>query len=222
MGDRSVPTRHGRPRRVRCPQREPRHLSAAIAEEGLAPPRIGDRPAAQRPAESRRGRTATRADPSPEAERGFVGRATELVRLPVDVIVTPPDTVCAYRETSYQDGSDRCRAGDCSRQGSLVTSLARPGGNVTGTTCLGPEVLTKAKGFELLRESRSSGSCALQSSSIQLTQLKRRTTTRSRRWPDLFASDFIVSAYEIRWTSPAPPRLSSACARTRSWGTRCP
>jgi len=76
--------------------------------------------------------------------------ATELVRLPVDVIVTaaPPPTRVAKKATAtipivmaFADdpvGSE------------FVTSLARPGGNVTGLSSLAPEI--SGKQLELLKE----------------------------------------------------------------------
>jgi putative ABC transport system substrate-binding protein len=76
--------------------------------------------------------------------------AAELVRLKVDVIVTSGSkaTVAAKRATTTIPivlGS----VGDAVATG-LVTSLARPGGNITGWTFLGPELT--AKRLELLKE----------------------------------------------------------------------
>ncbi len=77
--------------------------------------------------------------------------ATELVRLGVDVIVTPfnPSTVAAMKATTtipivMVSGVDPVSAG-------LVASLARPGGNVTGLAAdAGSEIFGKR--FELLKE----------------------------------------------------------------------
>jgi putative tryptophan/tyrosine transport system substrate-binding protein len=68
--------------------------------------------------------------------------ATELARLPVDVLVTygTPATHAAKQATAtipiVMTGGDAVRAG-------FVTSLAHPGGNITGLSLLGPEVGVK-------------------------------------------------------------------------------
>jgi ABC-type uncharacterized transport system substrate-binding protein len=69
--------------------------------------------------------------------------AQELVRAKVEVIVTggTPATLAAMRATSTIPIVFR-QAGDPVLTG-LVTSLARPGGNVTGFSWQGPEVLAK-------------------------------------------------------------------------------
>ena len=77
--------------------------------------------------------------------------ATELVRAPVDVIVTSgePAAIAAKQATKTipiivtQIGADPVKAG-------LVTSLARPGGNVTGLATLNEELWAKRLG--LLKE----------------------------------------------------------------------
>ena len=78
------------------------------------------------------------------------GLAAELVRLKVDVIVThaAPGTRAAQQATTtipivIATGGDVVGTG-------LVTSLARPGGNTTGSTILSPEI--NAKRMELLKE----------------------------------------------------------------------
>src|SRR5262250_2244517 len=79
------------------------------------------------------------------------GLAAELVRLPVDVIVTSgePAALAATRATKSipivvtQIGADPVKAG-------LVASLARPGGNVTGLATLNEELWAKRLG--LLKE----------------------------------------------------------------------
>jgi putative tryptophan/tyrosine transport system substrate-binding protein len=80
----------------------------------------------------------------------FADTATELVRLQMDIIVTvgTPATRAAMRATTtipiiMLSVGDPLRAG-------LVASLARPGGNVTGSTLLGPEL--SAKRLQLLTE----------------------------------------------------------------------
>ena len=76
--------------------------------------------------------------------------AAELVALKVDVIVAPttPATVAAKQATKtipivFAAGTDPVMDG-------LVTSLARPGGNVTGLSSLGPELVGKR--LELLKQ----------------------------------------------------------------------
>jgi putative ABC transport system substrate-binding protein len=76
--------------------------------------------------------------------------AFELTRLPVDVLVAvgTPETQAAKEATStvpvvFAQVSDPVASG-------FVTSLARPGGNITGLTSITPEL--SAKRLELLRE----------------------------------------------------------------------
>ncbi len=78
------------------------------------------------------------------------GLATELTRLKVDVIVafaTPG--VRAAQQATRTIPIVGVNMGDPVRDG-FVASLARPGGNITGTTFLGPELVPKR--FELLKE----------------------------------------------------------------------
>jgi putative ABC transport system substrate-binding protein len=76
--------------------------------------------------------------------------ATELVRLKIDIIVTigTPATRAAM-QASTTIPIIMVSVGDSLRAG-LVASLARPGGNVTGSTILGPEL--SAKRLQLLKE----------------------------------------------------------------------
>jgi putative ABC transport system substrate-binding protein len=76
--------------------------------------------------------------------------AAELVRLKPDVIAAgaTPGTLAARRATSTIPIVGMSM-GDPVRDG-LVASLAKPGGNVTGTTFLGPELVPKR--LQLLRE----------------------------------------------------------------------
>ena len=76
--------------------------------------------------------------------------AAELVALKVDVIVAAEAHSPPGRQASDQDYPHclRC-AGDPVGSG-LVTSLARPGGNVTGLSSLGPELVGKR--LELLKQ----------------------------------------------------------------------
>ena len=79
------------------------------------------------------------------------GLAAELVRLPVDVIVTTggvPATRAAMQATTtvpivMADAGDPVGTG-------LVASLARPGGNVTGLSVMGPDTVSKR--LQLLKE----------------------------------------------------------------------
>ena len=77
-------------------------------------------------------------------------RAAELVRLKVEVIVTPStlDALAAQRATRTIP-IVMAASGDAVGTG-LVASLARPGGNVTGLTALSREL--SGKRLELLRE----------------------------------------------------------------------
>jgi putative tryptophan/tyrosine transport system substrate-binding protein len=76
--------------------------------------------------------------------------AAELVHLPVDVIATfgTPASQAAKQATATIP-IVTISVGDPVRVG-LVTSLARPGGNITGNTILGPDIV--AKRLQLLRE----------------------------------------------------------------------
>src|SRR5713226_182314 len=80
----------------------------------------------------------------------FSGLASELVRLNVNIIVTwgTPATLAAKQATTTIP-IVMASAGDPVRSG-LVSSLAHPGGNVTGLTVLGPGLA--AKRLELLKE----------------------------------------------------------------------
>src|SRR5262245_34380187 len=73
----------------------------------------------------------------------LVAAATELAQLPVDVIVAyaSPATQAAKQATTTIP-IVMIAIGDPVRAG-FVASLARPGGNITGNTILGPEVATK-------------------------------------------------------------------------------
>ena len=76
--------------------------------------------------------------------------ATELIRLKVDVLVTygTPGTLAAKQATTTVP-IVMIVSGDAVATG-IVASLARPGGNVTGSTFFDPELT--AKGIELLME----------------------------------------------------------------------
>src|SRR6266704_1787410 len=97
------------------------------------------------------GKTAriTQRDAGGRLER-LHGLARELVALPVDVIVAvAASATVAARQATATIPIVMVHAGDPIGYG-LIESLARPGGNVTGTTSYSPEIV--AKGIELLRE----------------------------------------------------------------------
>jgi putative tryptophan/tyrosine transport system substrate-binding protein len=77
------------------------------------------------------------------------GLATELVNLNVDVIVTYATGVNAAQRATARIPIVAATAGDMVAMG-IVTSLAHPGGNITGSTFFVPELY--AKRLELLRE----------------------------------------------------------------------
>ena len=87
---------------------------------------------------------------SQEGNERFSDLASELVRLNVNIIVTwgTPATLAAKQATTTIP-IVMASAGDPVRSG-LVTSLAHPGGNVTGLTVLGAGLA--AKRLELLKE----------------------------------------------------------------------
>ena len=76
--------------------------------------------------------------------------ASELVRLPVDVLVTwqTPPTFAA-RDASKDVPIVMVAVGDPVATG-IVASLSRPGGNITGNTAIAAEVMSK--NMELIRE----------------------------------------------------------------------
>jgi putative ABC transport system substrate-binding protein len=76
--------------------------------------------------------------------------AAELVRLPVDILITwltPPSI--AARDATKDVPIVIASAGDPVATG-LVASLARPGGNITGTSAIAAEVMSK--NVELIKE----------------------------------------------------------------------
>jgi ABC-type uncharacterized transport system substrate-binding protein len=75
--------------------------------------------------------------------------ATELVRIPVNVIVARGLTIRAVREATATIPIVMAADPDPVRSG-FVVSLARPGGNITGLSTLAPDL--EAKQLELLRE----------------------------------------------------------------------
>ena len=98
------------------------------------------------------GQNTTIADRSSEGKyERLPDLAADLVRLKVDVIVVPaPQNAVAAMQATRTIPIVMASAGDPVESG-LVDSLARPGGNVTGTTGnVGPEILGKR--LELLKE----------------------------------------------------------------------
>lgn len=82
--------------------------------------------------------------------------AAELVKLPVDVLITwqtPPSI--AARDATKELPIVMASAGDPVATG-LVASLARPGGNITGTSAIAAEVMSK--NIELIREAMPAAS----------------------------------------------------------------
>jgi len=75
--------------------------------------------------------------------------ASELARLPVDVIVTFGTAAAYAAKEATTTIPIVMMVGDPMRSG-LVTNLARPGGNITGYTVLGPDIA--AKRLQLLKE----------------------------------------------------------------------
>jgi len=78
--------------------------------------------------------------------------ASELARLPVDVIVTFGTAAAYAAKEATTTIPIVMMVGDPVRSG-LVTNLARPGGNITGYTVLGPDIA--AKRLQLLKEAFS-------------------------------------------------------------------
>jgi putative ABC transport system substrate-binding protein len=80
----------------------------------------------------------------------LAGLAADLVQLPVDVIVTEGNAAAqAAKSATGKIPIVMGVVGD-PIQGEIVTSMARPGGNITGMTLLAPEL--SAKRVELLKE----------------------------------------------------------------------
>jgi len=76
--------------------------------------------------------------------------AAELVRLNVDVLVVNSTTVARVAEQATTTIPIVLAIGSSAVELGLVESLARPGGNLTGSTVLSPEI--SAKRLELLKE----------------------------------------------------------------------
>jgi putative ABC transport system substrate-binding protein len=74
--------------------------------------------------------------------------AAELIRLQPDVLVTSGQGIRVLKETTATIPIVMAAGGDAVADG-LVSSLAKPGGNITGSTFFGPEL--SAKRLELLK-----------------------------------------------------------------------
>src|SRR5262249_29756097 len=84
-----------------------------------------------------------------ERPDSLIAAATELARLPVDVMVTYGSTATqAAKQATTTIPIVMTGIGDPVRVG-FVASLARPGGNITGNTILGPQI--GAKRLQLLK-----------------------------------------------------------------------
>ncbi|HEV2056249.1 MAG TPA: ABC transporter substrate-binding protein, partial [Methylomirabilota bacterium] len=84
---------------------------------------------------------------APGAADRLSGFAAELVRLKVDVLVTQNTaTALAAKQATKTIPIVMVNVGDPVGSG-LVTSLARPGGNVTGLSFLAPDLVPKALEF---------------------------------------------------------------------------
>ena len=79
----------------------------------------------------------------------LLGLATELTRLKVDLIVAGATPAARAAQQATTTIPIIAIMGDPVRDG-LVASLARPGGNITGLTSFGPELMPKR--LELLKE----------------------------------------------------------------------
>jgi putative ABC transport system substrate-binding protein len=80
----------------------------------------------------------------------FPGLAAELVRLPVDVLMTGNTLAAlAAKQATNTIPIVMVNIGDAVRTG-LVASLARPGGNITGMSIMNPEVVGKM--LEILKD----------------------------------------------------------------------
>jgi ABC-type uncharacterized transport system substrate-binding protein len=80
----------------------------------------------------------------------FPALAAELVRLPVDVLMTGnTQAALAAKQATSTIPIVMVNIGDAVRTG-LVASLARPGGNITGMSIMNPEVVGKM--LEILKE----------------------------------------------------------------------
>jgi putative ABC transport system substrate-binding protein len=114
-------------------------------------------------------------------EKTFDELATELVRLKVDVIVAGgTSAIRAAKRATSTIPIVMAAIGDAVGQG-FVTSLARPGANITGLSFLGPEV--RGKQLELLKEviSKLSRIVILHDPTMSpVSDLKRKTETISR------------------------------------------
>jgi putative ABC transport system substrate-binding protein len=132
--------------------------------------------------------------------------ATELVRLKVDVIVThSTPAISAAKQVTTSTPIVMATSADALATG-LVANLARPGGNVTGSTAFGREL--SAKRLELIKEAmprltqvavvfnsgNPSGRTMIQAIEITAKPLKIALQPFGVRGPDEFAGAFAAMA----------------------------
>jgi putative ABC transport system substrate-binding protein len=133
--------------------------------------------------------------------------AAELVRLKVDILATygTPATLAAKQATTTVP-IVMIVSGDAVATG-IVSSLARPGANVTGSTFFSPEL--NAKSLELLKEAYPSAS------RIAVLLTRSWLTSCVVAWP---LSPHPRAVTLLRWPKlrPRRSRLSSASLKTQS------
>jgi putative ABC transport system substrate-binding protein len=137
--------------------------------------------------------------------------AAELVRLKVDLIMAPGTLApLAAKRATATIPIVMTAAGDPVGSG-LVSSLARPGGNVTGISLMVPEL--GGKRLELLKDllPRIARVAVLWDAANPYPAAVFRETERAAQ---TLGSRFSRSRYEDRMTSPAPSKLRNGSCRT--------
>jgi putative ABC transport system substrate-binding protein len=137
--------------------------------------------------------------------------AAELVRLKVDLIMAPGTLApLAAKRATATIPIVMTAAGDPAGSG-LVSSLARPGGNVTGISLMVPEL--GGKRLELLKDllPRIARVAVLWDAANPYPAAVFRETERAAQ---TLGSRFSRSRYENRMTSPAPSKLRNGSCRT--------
>jgi putative ABC transport system substrate-binding protein len=133
--------------------------------------------------------------------------AAELVALNVDVIVAPGGTasVLAAKQATGTLPIVFTNVGDPVASG-LVTSLARPGGNVTGLSIVAPELVSKR--LELLTQAVPESVGSLSSGSqVSSKNGRKRTCCNEQKSPDgRWGYGFNSLRREVRRTSTGPFR----------------
>jgi putative tryptophan/tyrosine transport system substrate-binding protein len=127
--------------------------------------------------------------------------AAELIRLKVDVIVTDGTAAAlAAKQLTTTVPIVMGSVGDAIAQG-LVTSLAKPGGNITGFTLLSPElsgkrlellkeIVPRLSRVAVLRNAASPGTAGLKATEVVAKSLGVRIKTVEVRGSDEFAGAF--------------------------------